>query len=130
MLENTHGKKKYLLAVKSPAEVTNINNNATAINTLRGNRNSIIKAIESNPDKDIVPTKIIISNGKYNQNVKINEDGSKEVIHRPITEVKGLNVPSDIEAINGNTVDIANRQRCLEESLLFPYLQRSATQNW
>ena len=107
LLEITHGKKKYLLAVKSPAEVTNINNNATAINTLRNNRSSIIKAIESNPDKDVVPTKIIISNGKYNQNVKINEDGSKEVIHRPLTEVKGLKVPSDIEAINGNTVDIA-----------------------
>lgn len=72
-------------------------------NSLRELRNSIIEAHLANPNATITFEHVRMTNGFLNVNrqTKKNPDGTtyEAAINRPLTEVKGLNLPSDLHGL-------------------------------
>lgn len=91
LIEVTHPSGKYLMALRTPKTAERRGFDADAIARLRTNRNEIIKAIENKTEnQEVIPVGVKSSNGVYNQNVRIDQDGQKHPIFRPV----GGNVPS------------------------------------
>lgn len=135
ILSVEHPTGKYALALKTPkgarikfdADIAGIRNSATAeelntieqanevsINDLKSFRNAIITAIENKTENEvIVPSTISRTRGRYN----VNRNGQKAVF-RPVQEVKGLAIPSNVYDITPENVTFGISNGIISDSLI------------
>ena len=116
LIEVNHPSGKYLMALRTPKSAEKRGFNRDAIDRLKTNRNEIIKAIENKTEnQEVIPVGVRSSNGVYNQNVKIDQDGQKHPVFRPV----GDGTPSAHPTMEAKAENFVIGKGILGEFILF-----------
>lgn len=116
LIEVSHPSGKYLMALRTPKSAEKRGFDSEAINKLKANRDEIIKAIENKTEnQEVIPVGVKSSNGVYNQNVRIDQDGQKHPVFRPV----GGNFASSHPTIEAKAENFVIGKGLLGEFVLF-----------